>query len=239
MFSKNFKCSQHNLIHGDTEGAVERCQRCDREHFSFMWLPEVSQSTLKRIQPFFTFYLRQKIFPFQLWKQLHRPEQKVFVVKRHTGLARLFWSSFSSLNSAGRWEARIRWQKRDPGLLLNFFLLTHTLKEVGTSVTWCPICHLSDTWGQKKTVPSWRGWDSYQTQRGAAGSLRLTASETGSCPEVMILALPAPEPPMPHGPHPHVLPAHHDAVILQCRCDYPVPPSLLPSPSSCHFPSWG
>lgn len=53
-------------IRSDTQGAVERCQRCDREHFSFMWLPEAPQSTLKRVQPFFSFYLRQKIFPFQL-----------------------------------------------------------------------------------------------------------------------------------------------------------------------------
>lgn len=55
---------QRNLVHGDTQGAMESFQRCDSEHFCFMWLPEVPQSTLKRVQPFFSFYLRQKNVPF-------------------------------------------------------------------------------------------------------------------------------------------------------------------------------
>lgn len=63
--AKNCKCSQHNLIRSDTQGAVERCQRCDREHFSFMWLPEAPQSTLKRVLPFFLiFFFQAKNIPF-------------------------------------------------------------------------------------------------------------------------------------------------------------------------------
>lgn len=54
---------QHTLVHGDTQGAMESFQRCDSEHFCFMWLPEVPQSTLKRVQPFFFFLFKAKKYP--------------------------------------------------------------------------------------------------------------------------------------------------------------------------------
>lgn len=89
---------------------------------------------------FLNFFFRQKIFPFQLWKQLHRPEQKVFAVKRHTGLARLSWSFFFfSLPEFSR-EERSRHQMagerpRAPTVLLDFFW--HAPLPWGLDSGWC------------------------------------------------------------------------------------------------------
>lgn len=100
---------------------------------------------------FFSFYLRQKIFPFQLWKQKHRPEQKVFVAKRQ----RLSQNIFIIFPPCILQEASIRSRKR-----LRTFALICALDAAGTSVS--PPCSLSlaEAWIYRRTFLAQHTWDS-------------------------------------------------------------------------------
>lgn len=100
MISKICKCGQCNLICSDMQGDMESFQRCDSKHFSYMWLPEVPQNTLKRVQPFFFFLFKARNIPFPAVKAAAQARTEGVCGKK-TEAQPEYIHRFSSLYSPG------------------------------------------------------------------------------------------------------------------------------------------
>lgn len=146
----------------------------------------------------------------------------MFAVKRHTGLARLFWSFFPSLNSTGRKGASIRGQKRDPGILI-FFLSEPSSGRSRNFYHLFSLSHRLRPEVRKRVFPAGVAERATRATEGQEGRschcfwnrLFSRSSDPSHTSESL----------KSHHPHPHVLLPLHHAVTLQWRWNSPASPS--------------